>query len=275
MSVTPVRTGLVGLARVVFGLSLVVLIGAQVTLMSVLDADRADQAATAVSTSPFAQGLVEDAVEQAVVPIAGAQLGSQIAEQASTDPRIAAAIRAGLLEAHRSVVEPSAPDPGELPVDTVIADLVLDAERRTGVDLDLDRIQQQLRVPTVDPRYVPDSGVRSIAERIRNVALVLTLVAVAFAVVVHPRPGRSLSFLGVITVVVCVAWGLVLLGGNWLIEAVDDTLYGQLTSELWSASLRSMVLIVAAGALVGVGLWFAGIAIDGVTRRRPRGDHRG
>jgi hypothetical protein len=268
------RTRASGILRAVFVGALAMAIGAQLALMSVLDDERADAAARAVAESDFAADLVEDAVREAVAPTVGDEPAAEIARRASTDPRVAEVLRLGLLDAHRSVVDPDAvtetgTDEVRAVLDQLIDQLVGEAEAQTG--LELDAVRPQLAVPTLDPRFAPDAGVRPIAELVRGIGALVALVAAVLAIVVHPRPGRALSGLGTGAAIVCGGWLLALLVLGWSAGLVDGTLFGRLVRSMWTASSPAMLLLAGAGAALGAGLWFGGIAVDGFTRQRRPG----
>lgn len=251
---------------VVFVVALGVSIGAQLTLMSILDQRRADEAAREVAESEFTVDLVDDAVRAAISPVIGVELGAEIARQVSTDPRVAEVLRLGLLDAHSAVVDPDGDRAtGSEEVAAVLDDLLDEAEARTGADLT--DVRSAIDVPRVDPRYVPDAGARAITRQTRWIAASLALIAGSIALVAHPRPGRALAGLGLVTVFVCAAWGVALLVLGWLIGTVAGTLFGQLVGAMWAASSSAMLLVAGAGAVIGLGLWFAGVAIDGLSRR--------
>jgi hypothetical protein len=255
--------------RVVFVVALAVLIGAQLALMSILDVDRAEEAARSVAESEFAADLVGDVVLDAVAPLAGQELGTQLAQQASDDPRVATVLRRGLLDAHRAIVEPDAVvSTGSPEVQQVLDQVLAEAEAQAGVDLD--GLQQRLDVPEIDPRYVPDAGAKPIAENVRDVAALVALVAAAVVLVVNPRRGRALAGLGFRAAIVCGAWGVALLLIGWVIGSTADTLYGELVAALWDASWPSMLLLVGAGVVLGVGFGVGGLSIDALTRPEPR-----
>lgn len=257
--------------RVVFVAALAAVIGAQLALMSVLDDARAEDAARSVAESEFAADRVDDAVREAVAPAVGDELAAEIAQQASTDPRVAEVLRLGLLDAHRSVVDPDAPPAtGSDEVRAVLDQLIGEAEAQTG--LELDDVRRELTVPSIDPRFAPDAGARPLVERVRAMVALLALAAALLAVVVHPRPGKSLSRIGIGTAIVCGVWALVLLAVGWSTGSLTGTLFGRLLRSMWTASSAPMLLMVGAGAVMGTALWFGGIALDGFARpgRRRR-----
>ncbi len=255
--------------KVVFVVAFSVLIGAQLALMSILDVGRAEEAARTVSESEFAADLVGDVVLDAVVPLAGQELGTQLAEQASADPRVAIVLRRGLLDAHRAVVEPDAVvSTGSPEVEEVLDEVLAEAEAQAGVDLA--GLQQRLDVPEIDPRYVPDAGAKPIAENVRDIAALVALAAAVIVLIIHPRRGRALAGLGFRAAIVCGAWAVALLLLGWLVGATADTLYGELVAALWDVSWPSMLLLVGAGIVLGVGFGVGGLSIDALTNSEPR-----
>lgn len=259
------RTVGAALARAVFVVALGVAIGAQLAIMSVLDSERAGDAARTVAESEFAVELVDDAVRRAVSPTTGDELGAQIARQASNDPRVAEVLRLGLIDAHRSIVEPDAvASTGSAEVQTVLDDLLTEAEARTGIDLDA--VRSDVGAPAIDPRFVPDAGARPLTKNVRTLAAVIALLAALLAVAVHPRPGRAIAGLGIGSAIACGIWAVVLLVLGWLIGTFTGTLFGRLLDAIWRASSSSMLLVVGAGAVLGIALWFGGVAVDGFTR---------
>jgi hypothetical protein len=264
------RTVGAALARAVFVVALGVAIGAQLAIMSVLDSERADDAARTVAESEFAVELVDDAVRRAVSPTTGDELGAQIAQQASTDPRVAEVLRLGLIDAHRSIVEPDAvASTGSAEVQTVLDDLLTEAETRTGIDLAA--VRSDVGAPAIDPRFVPDAGARPLTKGVRTLAAVVALIAALLAVAVHPRPGRAIAGLGIGSAIVCGVWAVVLFVLGWLIGTFSGTLFGRLLDAIWRASSSAMLLAVGAGAVLGIALWFGGVAVDGFTRRARAG----
>jgi len=259
------RTAAMGVVGLVFVVAFAVLIGAQLALMSFLDEARAEEAARSVAESQFAAALVEQAVRDAAVPLAGEQVGTEIARQASTNPRVAEALRRGLVDAHRAIVEPDALDL----IDSADVESVLDSAidaAETEVGVNLDGLRQQLDVPQIGPRYLPDAGAGPIVETVRTVAALVTLAAAAIVLIVHPRRGRALAGLGIRAAVVCGAWAVVLLVVGWALGRVADTLFGQLVDQLWREAAPYMLLLLGAGVVLGAGLGFGGMSIDGLTR---------
>ncbi len=255
--------------RVLFVVAFAVLIGAQLALMSILDVQRAEEAARTVSESDFAAEVVGDAVLDAVVPLAGQEVGTQLAQQASADPRVATVLRRGLLDAHRAIVEPDAVvSTGSPEVQQVLDEVLAEAEAQAGVDLA--GVQQRLDVPEIDPRYVPDAGAKPIAENVRDIAALVALAAAGIVLVVTPRRGRALAGLGFRAAIVCGAWAVALLLIGWLIGSTADTLYGELVAALWDATWPSMLLLVGAGVVLGVGFGVGGLSIDALTQPEPR-----
>lgn len=264
------RLSFTALVRVVFVGAIVAAIGSQLALMSFLDPQRADDAAESVASSQFAADLIDDAVFGAVAPVAGQELGAEIARQASLDPRVRDVLRRGLVDAHRSVVEPDAvTTTGSTEINAVIDDVLDDVEAETGVDLS--GVRNQITAPKVDPRFVPDAGARPIAQRVRNLAAVLALISAVAVLMVHPRRGRALASLGLQVAIVCGVWAVGLLVTGLLVGAIAGTLFGELLYSLWSSASTAMLLFVCGAGLLGVGVWFAGKSIDGFVQhsRRP------
>ena len=274
-----------GIAAVIFTLALAGAVTSQLMLMSVLDTDRAEQAADQIAQSRFTADIVAQTVTRAVAPVAGPDVAAQLATAASTDPRVASTVSAALLDAHRQVVdrEPGPPVTGNADVNTAIARSVLDGAVAAGVDLaavglggvtaddlSLEAAAAGAELPSFVPDDVPVLGLRQIAETTRVLALLVVFVAGAVAVVAPPRPGRGLAELGVSTMLVCAVWLGGLLLGGWVIGLIDATLFGEMLDQVWSDAVPSMLLLTLAGVVIGVGLWFGGLALDGFARsRRP------
>jgi len=80
--------------------------------------------------------VIEQTVERAVTPIAGAEVATQLAAVTSTDPTVTNAVSSALIGAHRLIVDPdvgSVPD-GNVSVRTAIARSVLDTATAAGLD---------------------------------------------------------------------------------------------------------------------------------------------
>jgi hypothetical protein len=125
-------------------------------------------------------------------------------------------------------------------------------------------------VQSVVPSDVPNLGLRRAAETTRLIALVAMVLLGLVAVFAHPRPGRSLRRLGWSVAIVCGAWlgGLLVVG--WIIGRTSKTLFGEMLDTVWSDAVPSMLLLVGAGLIIGVGLWVAGTVFDGFDSQRQR-----
>ncbi len=276
-----------GLAAAGFALALAALVGSQLAIMSVLDAARAERAATQIAESRFTADVIEQTVRGAVEPVAGEAVADELAIAASTDPRVITAVSATLLAAHGGLVDPDLrySGDGNTVVDRAIVGSVIDGAERAGIDLGavgvgdvslgdatlggarLDAIAEQAGLPSVVPSEVPDLGLRRVAETTRIIALIVLLAFGLLAVFAHPRPGRSFRRLGSIAVVLCGGWLVGLLVAGWVIDRTTSTLFGEMIETVWSDAVPSMLLLVGAGMLIGAGLWVAGTVADGVTRQ--------
>jgi len=279
------QLAIAGACVVLFTIALAALVSSQLSLMSVLDPVRAEVAADQVATSRFTADVIEQTVERAVTPIAGADIASQLATATSTDPNVTGVISASLMTAHRTVVDPDAtstPD-GNVAVRTAIAQSILDTATAAGLDpaavgvdvnaldaLDFGAAAEQAGLPSVVPTSVPTLGLQQVAETTRVITAIALFVFGFGAVVVHPRPGRGLRRLGLAAVVVCGAWLLGLLLTGWIIGSVANTLFGEMLQTVWNDAVPSMLLLVGAGAVIGAGVVFAGIAADGWAQQRAR-----
>jgi hypothetical protein len=275
-----------GLAVAGFAFALAALVSAQLAIMSVLDATRAERAATQIAESRFTSDVVEQTVRRAVEPVAGETVADELATAASTDPRVTAAVSDALLAAHGAMVDPDLQSPSDsnTVVDQAIVGSVIDGAERAGIDLGatglgdvtlgdvslggrrLDAIAEQAGLPSVVPSDVPDLGLRRVAETTRIVALIAVLAFGLLAVFAHPRPGRSLRRLGWSALVVCGAWLVGLLVAGWVIGRTTNTLFGEMIDTVWSDAVPSMLLLVGAGMLIGAGVWVAGTVVDSATR---------
>ncbi len=274
------RNALAGFAAVVFTIAFAALVPAQLALMSILDAGRAERAAAQISASRFTADLVDQTVVRAVAPVAGDALARQAATVASRDPNVRSVVERSLLNAHAQIVDSDPPEEvidADTAVGTAIVSSILDTAAANGVDVaalgvndrgvpDPTAIAVDAGLPAVVPQDLPRLGLRSAAETTRTIAAVAALAAGMLAVLVHPRPGRSLRGIGSKTAIVSSAWLVALLVIGWLIERVSDTLFGEMIDAVWSDAVPSMLLLVGGGALIGVALAFAGIALDGFTR---------
>jgi hypothetical protein len=269
-----------------FTIALAALVSSQLSLMSVLDPIRAEVAADQIATSRFTADVIEQTVERAVTPIAGADIAAQLATATSTDPNVTGVISASLMTAHRTVVDPDAsssePD-GNVAVRTAIAQSVLDTATAAGLDtaavgfdvdafdsLDFGAAAEQAGLPSVVPTSVPTLGLERVAETTRIVTAIALFVFGFGAVVVHPRPGRGLRRLGTVAIAVCGMWLVGLLLTGWVIGSVANTLFGEMLQTVWNDAVPSMLLLVGAGAVIGAGVVFAGIAADGWAQQRAR-----
>ena len=274
-----------GLCVAVFTIALAALVSSQLALMSVLDPERAERAAEQIATSRFTADVIEQTVERAVTPIAGEDIAAQLATATSTDPRVTGVVSSSLMAAHRQIVDPDAPSvpDGNVAVRTAITQSVLDAATAAGFDpaavgidpadldsLQLDAVAEQAGLPAVVPSDVPQLGLRQVAETTRVIAGLALVVFGDVAAQAHPRSGRGLRRLGVATVVVCGAWLIGLLVTGWIIGLVANTLFGEMLQTVWDDAVPSMLLLVGAGAVIGAGVVFAGIALDGWARERKR-----
>lgn len=288
------RLVLAGLCAALFALSLVALVTAQLALMSVLDTRRAERAAEQIAASRFTAELIESTVTRAVAPAVGADLARQAADAASRDQRVADVVATALVAAHRQVVDPDAPSStpdGNLLVGSAIVTSVLDEAEAAGIDptalgfgevtaddaaaVDPTTVARGMDLPEVVPDDLPRLGLRQVAETTRTIALLGMVVFGAAAVLIHPRPGRSMRDVGITVAIVTGGWLLAMLVAGWVIDLVSDTLFGEMLDVVWSDAVPSMMLLVIAGVVIGVGLVVAGIALDGVSSsRRTAGTHR-
>jgi hypothetical protein len=245
------------------------MVAAQLSLMSLLDTDRAETAASDVASSAFVARLVDDAVRSAVTPIAGPDIARQVGISAANDPRVHDVVRSTLVSAHRQVVDPTAPrGPAAGTVNAAVADVLDDLGRQAGVDLG--GLGQQLDVPDVRPERIPDIGLRNVAAATRVIGALVAMLAAIATLTVHPRPARALAGLGARAAFACGGWLVGLLVVGWAIGLVADTIFGELLDTLWSSAVPAMLGVVGAGVLLGVGTWLAGRAIDGLLRDRRR-----
>jgi hypothetical protein len=282
---SPAQVALAGFCVAMFTLALSALVSSQLASMSVLDPGRAQRAADQIATSRFTADVIEQTVERAVTPIAGADLAAQLAAATSADQQVTGVVSSSLIGAHRQIVDPDAPSEpdGNIAVRTAITRSVLDAATAAGFDpsavgidpADLDTLQlqtvaEQAGLPSVVPSDVPRLGLRQVAETTRVIAGLAVVVFGVVAVLAHPRSGRGLRRLGVATVVVCGAWLVGLLVTGWIIGLVAETLFGEMLQTVWNDAVPSMLLLVGAGVVIGAGVVFAGIALDGWARERRR-----
>ena len=279
------QLAIAGFCVAMFAIALGTLVSSQLSLMSVLDPVKAERAADQIATSRFTAEVIEQTVERAVTPIAGEEVASQLATATSTDPQVTDVISAALMGAHQAIVDPNAgsvPD-GNVAVRTAIAQSMLDTATAAGFDpaaigidvtdldaLQLDAVAEQAGLPSVVPTNVPSLGLEQVAETTRIIAVIALFVFGLVAVFAHPRPGRGLRRLGVAALVICAAWLLGLLVTGWTIGLVADTLFGEMLQTVWNDAVPSMLLLVGAGAVIGAGVVFAGLATDGWARERAQ-----
>ncbi len=272
------------LFAVLFSISAGVLLASQLSLMSVLDTGRAERAAREIADSEFTAQLIGETVEQAIGPVLGQQnidpsIAAQVATATSTDPRVREVVRTSLVAAHRQVVDAeSASDVAsagdDAGGDQAVDDQVIDEQVQAAIDealaaasatsgVDLSGVTVEVGSNEVVPADLPEIGLRLIAERARAIAGVLAVVFGLIAVTVHPRPGRALAGLGWKLVIVSGTWVVALLVVGWVIDRIDQTLFGEMLGSIWSNAVPSMLLLVVAGVVIGVGTWLGGLALDG------------
>lgn len=277
------QLAIAGLCAAGFTIALAALVTSQLALMSVLDSTRAERAAEQIAESRFTVDIVEQTVRQAIEPVAGADVAAELATATSNDPMVQSVVATALVSAHRQVVDPdvSAADlaDGNAAVDAAIVQSAIDAAAAAGIDvgtidagdaslggIGLDTVATQAGLPSVVPDDLPDLGLRQVAETTRLIALIALLVLGLAAVFIHPEPARSLRSLGAAIAIVCGAWLAGLLVAGWMIGRTTDTLFGEMIETLWSDAVGSMLLLVGAGLVIGVGIWFAGAAALGFSR---------
>jgi hypothetical protein len=283
------QLALAGFCTVMFTIALAALVSTQLSAMSVLDEARAQRAAEQIATSRFTADVIEQTVERAVTPVAGSELASQLATTTATDPRVTAVIASSLVDAHQLVVDPdaSSTSDGNAAVRVAIAESVLDGATAAGIDpaalgIDLDALDpaqlaavaDQAGLPPVVPEDVPNLGLQRVADTTRVIAAIAMVVFGLVAVLAHPRSGRGLRRLGAATVIVCGAWLVGLLVTGWIIGLVANTLFGEMLQTVWNDAVPSMLLLVGAGAIIGLGVVFAGTAVDGWSRERAERPRR-
>lgn len=252
-----------------FVVAFAAMLAAQLSLMSLLNTDRAEEAAADVASSAFVAGLIDDAVRNAVTPVAGPEIARQVGITASVDPRVRDVVRASLVGAHRQVVDPSAPrGPDAGAVNVVVADVLDDLGATAGVDLS--GLSSALEVPSARPQQFPDVGLRSTAVLTRALGAVLALVAAIATMAVHPRPAIALAGLGARAGLVCGVWIAAMLVIGWVIGRVVGTMFGELLDAVWSSAAPAMLGVVTGGALLAAGVWLGGRALDGLLRERQR-----
>jgi hypothetical protein len=283
------QLAIAGLCAAGFTIALVALVSSQLALMSVLNSTRAERAADQIAASRFTADVIEKTVERAVQPVAGAEIASQLAVATSNDPRVLSVVSTALVSAHRQVADPEATRAelidGNAALDQAIVQSVIDTAATAGIDLQglgadmadvslggirLADAASQAGVQSVVPSDVPNLGLRRVAETTRIIALLAMVLLGFVAVFSHPRPGRSLRRLGWSVAIVCGSWlgGLLVVG--WIIGRTSKTLFGEMLDTVWSDAVPSMLLLVGAGLIIGVGLWVAGTAFDGFDSQRHR-----
>jgi hypothetical protein len=267
-----------------FGAAFAAMLVAQLALMSVLSSERAEQAALVVSESRLTENLIEQTVRRAVGPLLTPELTAEVAIVASTDPSVREIVRSSLVSAHRQVVDPgqiagTLPDgtvqpDGNRQVGSAIATVLTQAGNRSGVDLS--GVAEQLDTPSVIPREFPEIGLGRVAERTRAIAAMIAVAMAGAALAISSRRGRTLSALGWRAGLICGIWAIALLAVGWVIGLIAETLFGELLTTIWAASVPAMIALLAAFALLSVGTWMGGLAVDGLLassrptpRRRP------
>jgi len=283
------QLAIAGLCAAGFTIALVAVVSSQLALMSVLDSARAERAADQIAASRFTADVIEQTVERAVAPVAGAEVATQLAVATSGDPNVRSVVSSALVSAHRQVVDPAATRAelidGNAAVDQAIVRSVIDTAAAAGIDVQamgadlgdaslggirLADAASRAGVQSIVPSDVPNLGLRRAAETTRIIALVAMVLLGLVAVFAHPRPGRSLRRLGWSVAIVCGSWlgGLLIVG--WIIGRTSTTLFGEMLDTVWSDAVPSMLLLVGAGLIIGVGLWVAGTVFDGFDAQRQR-----
>ncbi len=281
------QRAIAGLCAAGFTIALAALVTSQLALMSVLDANRAARAADQIATSRFTANVIAQTVQQAVAPIAGRDVAARLSMTASTDPSVTAVVSDALVAAHSALVDPTvlSASTGNAAVDRAIVQSVIDAAAQSGIDLEavgadagnatiggvpLADVADRASLPSVVPADVPSLGLRRLGENTRIIALLAMVVLGFIAVFAHPRPGRSLRGLGWAVAVVCGTWLVGLLIVGRVIGLTSTTLFGEMIDAVWSDAVPSMLLLMSAGAIIGIGLWIAGTAFDGFDVERAR-----
>jgi hypothetical protein len=277
------QLAIAGLCAAGFTIALAALVTSQLALMSVLDSTRAERAAEQIAESRFTADIVEQTVQQAIEPVAGADVAAQLATATSNDPMVQSVVATALVSAHRQVVDSdvSAADraDGNAAVDAAIVQSAIDAATQAGIDVGtieagdaslggiaLDTVASQAGLPSVVPADLPALGLRQVAETTRIIAVLVMFILGFIAVVAHPEPARSLRSVGAAIAVVCGAWLAGLLVAGWVIGRTTNTLFGEMIETVWSDAAGSMLLLVGAALVIGVGVWFAGAAWLGFSR---------
>jgi hypothetical protein len=262
------RRYLSGVFAAGFTIALIVLRAAQLALMSILDAQRAERAAEQISTSRFTENLVEQAVTETIGGVVDPAVVSQVTAAVGVDPAVQRIVEISLIDAYRQVVDADPPAPATLgaavgneAVGTAISRALSEAGELSGIDLT--PLSGQITAPAVLPDDLPRLGLRTVAERSRLISALLAVIFAAAAIALHPRPGRALRGLGWKAAVACGAWIAAMLIVGWVIGLTARTLFGEMLQDIWTEAVPSMLLLVTAGAVLGVGLFFAGLAVDG------------
>jgi hypothetical protein len=261
-----------GVFAALAAVAMAVLLSSQLSLMSVLDAERADDAARTVAESRFTGELIEQTVRSAVAPVLDDSTATFVATATSNDQRVREVVRISLVSAHHQVVDPSADDPSGAVTDDSVRNAISDALLAAGAEagVDVTTVTDRVEAPGVVPDQLPAFGLRPLAETARASAAIVVVVAALLAVAIHPRPGRALAGLGWKFGIVLGAWFVALLVIGWVIGMIAETLFGELLDAVWSDAVPAMLLLCGAGLLLCLALWFGGIALDGLVTRRPR-----
>ncbi|MEX2627119.1 MAG: hypothetical protein WD225_09550, partial [Ilumatobacteraceae bacterium] len=227
-----VRRRLAVVASSLFAVAFAAMLAAQLSLMSFLDTGRARTVADEVARSAFVTGLVDDAIRNAVAPLAGDDVARQVAATASTDPRVRGVVRSALVSGHRQLVDPDAPaGAGSPQVDAVVGGVVDDIGEQYGVDLT--GVADQVQIPGARPDRLPAVGLRDLALVTRAIAGLVAVAAALACVLVHPRPALGVAAIGARAAIVCGGWAVTLLVVGWVIGRVADTLLGELLDAIW------------------------------------------
>ncbi len=269
-----VRRFMAGFAAALFSIAFAALVSSQLALMSVLDADRAGRAAAQIAESRFTADLIDQTVVRAVGPVAGDALAQQAAAIASSDPNVINVVKTSLIDAHGQIVDRNPPAQivdGNTAVGSAIVTSFVDTAAANGVDvasfgLDPAVLAGRVEAPRVVPTDLPRLGLHDIAENTRSISLAAAVIFAFAALLIHPRPGRSLRGLGVRTLIVTGTWLVVLLVTGWLIGLSSNTLFGEMIQAVWSNAVVSMLFLVGAGVAVGASMLFAGISMEGFSR---------
>jgi hypothetical protein len=261
-----------GVFAALAAVAMAVLVSSQLSLMSILNADRADDAARTVAESRFTADLIERTVRSAVAPVLDESSATFIATATSRDQRVREVVRVSLVSAHHQVVDPSSQDPPgavtDASVRTAINEAIVEAGNVAGVDVT--GAIERTDAPTVVPDRLPEFGLKPLAENARAIAAIVVVVAALAAVAIHPSPGRAVAGLGWKFGIVFGGWFVALLVIGWVIGMIAETLFGELLHAVWSDAVPAMLLLCGAGLLLCAGMWFGGVALDGLVTRRTR-----